>query len=126
MKNLIVAALNAAGIKTEGQSDEQLLAAYNSLTTKPVEEKLTAANAKIAEHEVAARAAEEAEVATLATELAVNSTLTVDDLKKLGKARLVELKANAAPVVTGSGGGKGDDAYAGYSLNSFIDNKQAA
>lgn len=124
MKPQILAALNAAGIKTDGLSDDDLLAAYNSLLRKPVEDQLTAANSKIAEHEATARAAEEAEVATLATELAVNSTLTVDDLKKLGKARLVELKAKAAPVVTGNGGGKGNDAYAGYSLNSFIDAKQ--
>lgn len=121
MKNLIVAALNAAGIKTEGQSDEQLLAAYNSLTTKPVEEKLTAANSKIAEHEAAARAAEEAEVGALATELAVNSTLTVDDLKKLGKARLVEIKAKAAPVVVGNGAGaKPGDEFASYDMNEHL------
>lgn len=126
MKPQILAALNAAGIKTDGLSDDDLLAAYNSLLRKPVEDQLTAANSKIAEHEATARAAEEAEVATLATELAVNSTLTVDDLKKLGKARLVELKAKAAPVVTGNSGGNGGDAYAGYSLNSFIDAKQAA
>lgn len=125
MKPQILAALNAAGIKTDGLSDDDLLAAYNSLLRKPVEDQLTAANSKIAEHEATARAAEEAEVATLATELAVNSTLTVDDLKKLGKARLVELKAKAAPVNPGGAGGKGDDAYAGYSLNSFIDAKQA-
>lgn len=119
MKNLIVAALNAAGIKTEGQSDEQLLAAYNSLTVKPVETKLDAANAKIAEHEATARAAEEAEVTTLATELAVNSTLTVDDLKRLPKARLVELKAKAAPVNPGGAGGGADD-FSTYDPNEHF------
>jgi hypothetical protein len=105
VKEQILAALNAAGIKTDGLDTNQLLAAYNSLVTKPVEEKLTAANAKIAEHEATARAAEEAEVAALATALAVNSSLTVDDLKKLGKARLLELKAKAAPVLAGNSGG---------------------
>ena len=105
LKPLILAALNSAGIKTDGLTDEQLLEAYNSLARKPVETQLSAAHAKIAEHEAAARAAEETEVAALATELAVNSSLTVDDLKKLGKARLVELKAKAAPVVTGNSGG---------------------
>ena len=125
MKPQILAALNAAGIKTDGLSDDDLLAAYNSLIRRPVEDQLTAANSKLAEHEATARAAEEAEVTALATELAVNSTLTVDDLKKLGKARLVEIKAKAAPVKPGASGGSGDDRYAGYSLNSFIDAKQA-
>lgn len=125
MKNLIVAALNAAGIKTDGLTDEQVLAAYNQLREQPLQKQLDVANSKIAEHEAAARAAEEAEVTALATELAVNSSLTVDDLKKLGKARLVEIKAKAAPVKPGAAGGSGEDRYAGYSLNSFIDAKQA-
>jgi hypothetical protein len=124
MKPQILAALNAAGIKTDGLSDDDLLAAYNTLIRKPVEDKLTAANSKIAEHEAMARAAEEAEVSTLATELAVNSTLTVDDLKKLGAARLRELKAKAAPVLPGNGGGKAGDEFAGYSLNSHLDEEK--
>lgn len=124
MKDKILAALNAAGIKTEGLDEAQLLTAYNSLIAAPVEAKLTAANSKLAEHEAAARAAEEAEVAALATELATNSSLTVDDLKKLGAARLRELKAKAAPVVTGnSGTGQPAQRYAGYDLNQFIDAK---
>lgn len=128
LKPLIIAALNSAGIKTDGLSDDQLLEAYNSLTRKPVEDRLTAANSKLAEHEAAAKAAETAEIATLAAELAVNSGLTVDDFKALPLARLRELKAKAkaAPVVTGNSGNPGDDPYAGYSLNSFIDAKAAA
>jgi hypothetical protein len=124
MKDKILAALNAAGIKTDGLDEAQLLTAYNALVAKPVEDKLTAANSKIAEHEAAARAAEEAEASTLATELAVNSTLTVDDLKKLGAARLRELKAKAAPVLPGNGGAKPGDEFAGYSLNSHLEEKK--
>lgn len=121
MKPQIIAALNAAGIKTEGLDDAQLLSAYNALVTQPVEAKLTAANSKLAEHEATARAAEEAETTALATELAVNSALSADDLKKLGKARLVELKAKAAPIVVGNGAGaKRGDEFASYDLNEHL------
>jgi hypothetical protein len=122
MKDKILAALNAAGIKTEGLDEQQLLTAYNALVAKPVEDKLTAANSKIAEHEATARSAEEAEASALATELATNSSLTVDDLKKLGAKRLRELKATAAPVLPASGGApKPGDEFKSYDLNSFID-----
>lgn len=121
MKDKIVAALNAAGVKTEGMSDEQLLVAYNALVVRPTEERVTAANAKVAELEAAARAADEAETAKLATELAVNSSLTVDDLKKLGLQRLRDLKTKAAPVVTGGGGGQPPaNPYASYDVNTLL------
>lgn len=122
VKDKILAALNAAGIKTEGLDDSQLLTAYNSLVTKPVEDKLTAANAKVAEFEVSQRAAAEAEVKVLATELAVNSSLTVEDLQKLGLDRLKELKANskAAPIVVTNQSGATQSEFAGYSLNSHL------
>lgn len=119
-KTQILAALNAAGIKTDGQTDEQLLEAYNALVRQPVEAKLTVANSKVAEHEAAARAAEEAEVATLATELAVNSSLTVDDFKAMPVARLRELKAKAAPVLVGNSGGQPANAYASYDPNQSL------
>lgn len=123
VKGRIVAALNAAGIQTAGKTDEQLLQDYDALRTQPVQAKLDAANSKVAEFEATARAAAEAELTALATELAANSSLTVDDLKKLGKARLVELKAKAAPVVTGNSRA-GEDEFAGYSLNSHVEAKQ--
>lgn len=126
MKDTIVAALNAAGIKTEGLGDAELLAAYNALVAKPVQDKLDAANAVIANAEAAANAAEAAEVKALAAELAVNSALTAEDLEKLGKDRLIELKAKAAPVLPGAAGGTKADPYAGYSLNAHIETKQAA
>lgn len=116
MKEQILAALNAAGIKTDGLDEAALLTAYNALARKPVEDRLTAANAKIAEREAADRAAEEAEATALATELAVNSQLTVEDLKQLGAKRLRELKGKAAPVLPGSGG-QGDDEFVGFSIN---------
>jgi hypothetical protein len=130
MKEMLIAALNAAGIKTDGLNDAQLLSAYNAhvgaAAVKPVDEKLTAANSKIAELETNARAEEERQVTTLATELATNSSLTVDDLKKLGLKRLQELKAKAAPVNAGGGGGGGGggDEFAGYSLNSHFEEKK--
>jgi len=125
MKTQIVAALNAAGIKTDGLDDAQLLSSYNSLVAKPHTDALTEANSKIAGFEANARAAEEAELTTLATELAVNSALKVDDLKKLGLPRLKELKGNAsaAPILPAGGGTKAADEFAGYSINSLIDAK---
>lgn len=123
MKDAILAALNGAGIKTEALSEAQCLAAYQGLATAPLQTKLDAANSKVAEFEANARAAEEAEVTALATALAVNSSLTVDDLRKLGKARLVELKAKAAPVLAGNAGGAPADEFAGYSLNSHLEEK---
>lgn len=125
MKTQIVAALNAAGIKTDGLDDAQLLSSYNSLVAKPHTDALTEANSKIAGFEANARAAEEAELTTLATDLAVNSALKVDDLKKLGLPRLKELKGNAsaAPILPAGGGTKAADEFAGYSINSLIDAK---
>lgn len=129
MKTMLTAALNAAGIKTEGLDDAQLLAAYNTMVAAaavaPVDAKLTAANSKLAELETNARAEEERQVAAIATELAVNSSLTVDDLKKLGLKRLQELKAKAAPVAAGNGGAAGGgDEFAGYSINSHFEEKK--
>lgn len=129
VKDKILAALNAAGIKTEGLDESALLAAYNSLVstaaTAPVQEKLTAANSKLAEFEQNAQAAEAAELTALATELATNSkgTLTADDFKAMGLKRCKELKANskAAPVLpAGGAGAKPGDEFASYDLNSFI------
>jgi len=124
MKDHILAALNAAGVQTTGMDDAAMLQAYNLLIAKPVKTELDAANAKLAEIETAARNAEETEAASLATELAVNSALTVDDLKKLGVARLKELKAakgNTAAPVTPGGAAKPGDEFKAYSLNAFLE-----
>lgn len=122
VKEQILAALTAAGVQTAGLTDAALLTAYNALQTKPVEDRLIAANSKLAEHEATARAAADAELSTLATELAVNSSLTVDDLKRLGLARLRELKtaSKAAPVLAGNSGGASANPYAAYDPNEHL------
>lgn len=120
VKDKILAALNAAGIKTEGQDDTQLLTAYNALVVKPVQDGLTAANSKIAGFEAERTAAQNAERDALATELAVNSSLTVDDLKLLPLERLKALKttAKAAPIAVGGAGTPVVNEFAGYDLNN--------
>lgn len=122
VKDKLLAALNAAGITTAGLDDTQLLTVYNSLVAKPAEDKLLAANSKIADLEKAKATAENAERDTLATELAVNSSLTVDDLKLFPLARLKELKgtAAAAPVTVASNAAAKPAAneFEGYDLNA--------
>jgi hypothetical protein len=103
MKESIIAALNAAGIATEGKDEAALLSAYNALVTKPVSDKLTAANSKIAEFEQVANAAKDAELTELANKLVANSSLTLDELKSLGAPRLKELSAKAAPIIANTG-----------------------
>lgn len=125
VKTQIVAALNAAGIKTEGVDDAALLAAYNALVNKPVTEQLTAANAKVATFEAQAQAAQNAERDALATKLAVNSSLTVEDLKLLPLERLKAIEAagkGAAPVVVGNTQQKASE-FAGYDLNAILEGK---
>lgn len=124
MKDAILAALNAAGISSAGLDDSQLLAAYNSLQAKPLQEAVNSANAKLAEIEAAANAAKTAELDALAQSLAVNSVLTADDLKALGLDRLKAIKAStagAAPVLAGNSATKPASEFAGYSLNSHLE-----
>ena len=128
MKEKIIAALNAAGIKTDGLDDVQLLSVYNSHVTKPVDDKLTEVNSKLAAIELAANKARDEEIATLAKELAVNTSLTEDDLKKLGVDRLREIKANTAAKpgaaqVAPADGGKDGDEFASYSINALLEAK---
>ena len=132
VKPLILAALNAAGITTEGLDDAALLAAYNKLTVQPVETKLVAANSKLAELETNAQQVERAELDQAATKLAINSKagLTADDFKAMGLKRCRELltaNTGAAAVVPGAAGQSGEASeFTSYSLNSFIDDKKAA
>jgi len=124
MKDAILAVLNAAGISSAGLDDSQLLAAYNSLQAKPLQEAVNSANAKLAEIEAAANAAKTAELDALAASLAVNSVLTADDLKALGLDRLKAIKAataGAAPVLAGNSATKPASEFAGYSLNSHLE-----
>ncbi len=130
VKEQIVAALNKAGVKTEGLSDDQLLTAFNSLQSKELQEKLNASNSKLAELELEANAAKDAELTALATKLATNSSLTVDDLKKLGLDRLKELDTNAskkaAPVTPGAtqSNNSAEDEFKDYDLNSHFEEKK--
>jgi Uncharacterized protein conserved in bacteria (DUF2213) len=126
VKDTILAALNAAGIATAGLTDAQALDAYNTLQVKPVKDQLTAANSKLAEIEIAANAAANAELTTLATELAANSKgLTVADFRAMGADRCKELKATAstaAPVIVGNAAAKGAaDDFATYSINKTLE-----
>ena len=122
VKEQIIAALNAAGVKTEGLTDTQALSAYNSVLKKPVEDELSAEKAKSKKLEDEKKAVENAERDALAAELATNSQFTVDDLKLFSLARLKEFKGNAAaaPVVVGNSGQKSPaDEFAGYDLNKL-------
>lgn len=129
VKPLILAALNAAGVPTEGLDDAALLAAYNKLTAQPVEAKLTAANSKLAELEANAQKAEKAELEQASTQLAANSKagLTAADFTAMGLARCKELLAanaggRAAPVVPGGAGGAGgSDEFATYDINADLE-----
>ena len=124
VKQSIVAALNAAGIQTESMDDSALLSAYNALITKPQVEALNAVNAKLAEMEAGAKAAEAAELDKLAAQMAVNSLLTVADLKALGLKRLQEINAaaqGAAPVLTSNSATKTASEFAGYSINQHLE-----
>jgi len=126
MKDFILNALKAAGIAVDGKTDEQLLRDYDALKLQPVQNKLTELTNKTAELEANARKAEDTEKATLATELATNSVLTVDDLKALPLTRLRELKAKAAPVLPAGGTGTQQPAnpFASYDTNQFLQPKQ--
>lgn len=134
VKPLILAALNAAGVPTEGLDDAQLLAAYNKLAAQPAEARLTAANSKLAELEANVQQAERAELDQAATKLAANSKagLTADDFKAMGLKRCRELlatnaSAGAAPVVPGGAGDAGAGSeFKTYSLNSFLDDDKKA
>ena len=124
VKQHILAALNAAGIQTESMDESALLSAYNALITKPAADALTAANAKIAQIEANAQAADAAELDKLAGQMAVNSALTADDLKALGLKRLREIQASAqgaAPVLTGNSATKQASEFAGYSINQHLE-----
>jgi hypothetical protein len=136
MKDMLIAALNSAGITTEGLSDAQLLAAYNAhvkaAAEAPLKTELAAANAQLQALQANAQQAEAAELATLATELAANSKgLTADDFKAMGLKRCKELKGagtTAAPVLPGSSAptGNAGDEFAGYDMNAAIDKAATA
>lgn len=126
MKEQIIAALNAASVGIEGLTDAQILAAYNSLITKPISEQLSAANAKVAEAEQEKRVKLETEVNELATKLAANSALSLDDFKSMNVDLLRKLAGNAqaAPIDLGAkSGGEKKNEFADYSINALMETK---
>ena len=102
VKTHILAALNSAGISVTGLDETQLLAAYNSLIAKPHIDSCAAINAQLTSAINALAKYETDELEVLAGKLAVNSSLTVADLKGLGLTRLKEIAATAAPVLVGN------------------------
>lgn len=125
VKEQILAALNAAGISVEGLSDAQVLTAYNAMVSKPVAEKLAAANSELETLRAEKKAEAEKESRALAEKLAANSALTVDELMGLGVERLRALTANsaAAPVLPAKAAEKKDGEFTGYSLNAHLEGK---
>lgn len=125
VKENMIAVVNAAGVSgVAAMTDAQLQAAYDAVKAKPHIDALAAANAELEKFKTAANAAADTELNALATELAVNSALTVDQLKKLGLEDLRALKtaAKAAPVTVGnSATKKPGDEFAGYSMNSHFE-----
>lgn len=104
MKDKITAALTAAGINSAGMSDDDCLAAFAAVQTNPLQDKLTAANEKIATFEAEKVAAVNAQKKVLADKLAVNSSLTTEDFMLMPLERLEALNAKAAPVHLGNAG----------------------
>lgn len=126
MKDQILAALNAAGISTEGKTDAQVLQAYNALVgngaAQPVRDQLSAVNAELKTFKDAAAAVENAARDALVLKLATNAAgLTADELKALPISALQKLAGaaqGAAPVVVGNAGAKADE-FAGYDINAL-------
>ena len=125
MKDAIIAALNAAGISHEGRSDADVLAAYNALQRKELEQQVNTLTEKIVSMEANEAKRIEGEKKAIADKLAVNSALTADDLMALPLQRLQELSAvnAAAPVVVGNASQQPQSEFAGYDLNNPFGSK---
>ena len=130
MKEKILAALNAAGVKTEGLDDDALFAAYNeAMKPKPemtpeekakkdkedadkkaaangaVLEAINALNAKIDKLEAANAAAAQAEIDAVAAQVANAGIMELEDAKKLSVKSLNGLLAKSGVVVANGAGG---------------------
>ena len=134
MKEKILAALNAAGVKTEGLDDDALFAAYNE-SMKPkakakceydmeddvdcnaggngktkeknseVLEAINALNAKIDKLEAANAASAQAEIDSVAAQVANAGIMDLEDAKKLSVKSLNGLLAKSGVVVANGAGG---------------------
>ncbi|MGL4752150.1 MAG: hypothetical protein ACRCXB_07015, partial [Aeromonadaceae bacterium] len=127
MKEKILAALNAAGVKTEGLDDDALFAAYNE-AMKPkakakceddmddaegntkaknadVLEAINALNAKIDKLEAANAAKAQEEIDAVAAQVANAGIMDLEDAKKLSVKSLNGLLAKSGVVVANGAGG---------------------
>ncbi|MGL5565457.1 MAG: hypothetical protein ACRDC4_06965 [Plesiomonas sp.] len=127
MKEKILAALNAAGVKTEGLDDDALFAAYNESMKPKAKAKceeemddaegnakaknsdvlaaINALNAKIDKLEAANAAAAQAEVDAVAAQVANAGIMELEDAKKLSVKSLNGLLAKSGVVVANGAGG---------------------
>lgn len=131
MKEKIIAALNAAGIKTDGLSDDALFAAFQNMKAPEADPKKAACadgeeddkkamvdNAKLLDAinnltkkveavELAANAAAKTEIETMAEQVAgLNIGLTANAAKLLPKAELESILAKNGVIVANSFGGQ--------------------
>lgn len=118
MKDAIIAALNAAGISHEGRSDADVLAAYNALQRKELEQQVNTLTEKIVGMEANEKQRIEGEKRAIADKLATNSALTAEEwmvfpLEKL-QEKLAANSGKAAPVVVGNAAANTADPLAGY------------
>ncbi|MDY0609219.1 DUF2213 domain-containing protein, partial [Pasteurella multocida] len=84
MKEKILSALNAAGVKTEGLDDDQLLSAYNELQAKPKDEGVKTINSEINE---AIKTAVATAIAPLQEKLQANEDAKVAEMREAVKSK---------------------------------------
>ena len=131
MKEKIIAALNAAGIKTDGLSDDALFAAFQNMKAPEADPKkaacadgeeddkkamvdnaklleaINALTAKVEAVELAANASARTEIETMAEQVAgLNIGLTANAAKLLPKAELESILAKNGVIVANSFGGQ--------------------
>ncbi len=94
MREDIIAALSAAGVATDGLSNAQLLAEYNKQATAPLQEQLTAINARLDQQDKAERDA-------LVQQIGDKAGLSANTLQSLPLGELKALAANTATVTRG-------------------------
>lgn len=84
MKEKILSALNAAGVKTEGLDDDQLLSAYNELQAKPKDDGGKTINSEISE---AIKTAVATAIAPLQEKLQANEDAKVAEMREAVKSK---------------------------------------
>lgn len=132
MKDAMILALNAAGVKTEGLSDAEILAAHDALKMKPITNQLETLTKALGTLTDTLAANSQSEVKALAATIAAapGALLKAEELEALPVARLRELAANAAktqgkaaPVLPGAATQSDDEetkAFLAYSVNEEL------